>query len=124
MAIEPDNSWCEVAQRISNARKIVFSKTLDKSDWNNTDINKGDLVEEIRRLKSKNTKDIIVYGGISFVSSLVRESLIDEFHLFVNPVARGNGESVFNELENPMKLELKKSIACNSGHVLLHYGLK
>jgi dihydrofolate reductase len=123
-ATKPDDSWHEVARRIAEARKIVFSRTLDKCDWSNTAIAKGNLVEEIQRLKTTNAKDIIVYGGISFVSSLIKENLIDEFHLFVNPVAIGKGESVFGGLENSLRLALKKTITCNSGHVLLNYELK
>lgn len=120
-AAKPDNAWHEVAQRIAAARKIVFSKTLDSSDWNNTDIENGDLAEAIKRLKSTNKKDIVVYGGISFVSSLIREGLIDEFHLFVNPVALGTGKPIFSELRSAQKLRLVKSIAYDGGVVLLNY---
>ena len=118
---KPGEPWHEVALRIAGARKVVFSKTLDRSDWNNTSIERGDLVEEIKRLKSASGKDIIVYGGTSFVSSLIKEGLIDEFHLFVNPIALGTGTPIFGYRENPQKLKLVKSIAYNSGLVLLHY---
>jgi dihydrofolate reductase/enamine deaminase RidA (YjgF/YER057c/UK114 family) len=124
VAAKPDDSWYDVAQRIANAKKIVFSKTLNGSHWRNTDIEKGNLVEGIEQLKSTNTKDIIVYGGISFVSSFVKAGLIDEFHLFINPVALGKGRSIFGGLENSLPLTLIKSISCNSGHVLLHYELR
>lgn len=117
----PGESWHEIAQRIANARKIVFSKTLDRSDWKNTSIVQGDLAEEIRRLKSTSGRDIIAYGGTSFVSSLIKEGLIDEFHLFVNPIAMGTGAPIFAGLERPQKLRLVKSIAYNCGLVLLHY---
>lgn len=120
-AIEPDNAWHDVAQRIAAARKIVFSKTLDRSEWNNTDIENGDLAEAIKRLKSENKKDIVVYGGTSFVSSLIKEGLIDEFHLFVNPIALGTGRPIFAELRSMQKLRLVKSIAYDSGLVLLNY---
>lgn len=105
-ATKPDEPWHEVAHRISKARKIVFSKTLDRIDWNNTEIEKGGLADAINRLKNTNKKDIIVYGGTSFVASLIKEKLIDEFHLFVNPVALGKGEPIFGRLEDPLKLRL------------------
>jgi dihydrofolate reductase len=73
-------------------------------------IEAGDLADAINRLKGENTKDIIVYGGISFVKSLNRRHLVDEFHLFVNPVALGGGRSVFSDLDSLLRLELKKSI--------------
>lgn len=120
-AVQPEGSWHRVAQRISGANKVVFSKTLDKPAWKNTRIENGDLAEGIKRLKATNKKDIVVYGGVSFVTSLVEEGLIDEFHLFVNPVAIGKEESIFGGLGAPQRFKLVKSIAYNSGVVLLHY---
>src|SRR3989337_1282341 len=96
----PDHEMYEFAQRIVGAKKIIFTKTLDKSIWDNTELAKGNLVEEIKKLKGQQGKDIIVYGGTSFVSALIKEGLIDELHLFVNPVALGKGESIFSSLEN------------------------
>jgi len=122
-AEDPDNSWQEVARHISGARKIVFSGSADHPDWNNSVIETGDLAEAIDRLKAENEKDIIVYGGVSFVQSLIRQHLIDELHLFVNPVALGRGQSVFSALGGPSRLELRKSLGFNSGRVLLHYDL-
>jgi len=120
-AAKPGDSWQEVARRIAQARKIVFSKTLEDPGWSNTEIERGDLAAVVRRLKTTNKQDIIVYGGVSFVSSLVKGGLIDEFHLFVNPVALGKGKSIFGALGDPLRFDLKKAVGCNSGHVLLHY---
>src|SRR5919106_1776654 len=77
--------------------KIVFSKTLDKSQWINTEIAKGDFQTEITRIKNQQGMDIIVYGGASFDSSLIKEMLIDEFLLFINPVAIGNGMRIYSK---------------------------
>lgn len=62
-----------------------------------------------------------MYGGVSFVASLIDAGLIDEFHLFVNPIAMGRGSSIFAALDRAVKLELKKSVAYAGGVVLLHY---
>ena len=78
------------AKKMIDTPKIVFTKTLKKSQWPNTDIATGDLTDEISKLKNMKGKDIIVYGGASFDSSLIRAGLTDEFHLFINPVAIGN----------------------------------
>jgi dihydrofolate reductase len=123
---KPDDAMYEVAQRIDPAKKIVFTKTLDPSDamvtkWNNTTLAKGNLVEEVKKLKLQSGKDIIVYGGSTFVSALIKEGLIDEFHMFVNPVALGQGVAVFDGLEKHRDLVLKKSIVYDCGIVLLHY---
>jgi len=63
----------------------------------------------------------MVVGGSSFVSSLIKQGLIDEFHLFVNPVVIGKGIPIFDQLENFRQLKLNQSITYNSGIVLLNY---
>ncbi|MBK7390106.1 MAG: dihydrofolate reductase family protein [Bacteroidetes bacterium] len=70
----------EGAETINKLLKIVFSKTIKASIWENTTIASGDLIEEINKLKSQTGKDIIVYGGANFVSNLINNNLIDEFH--------------------------------------------
>ena len=122
-AEDSDNSWQNVAMQISQMRKVVFSSSTDHPGWSNSTIETGDLVNAINRLKEQSAKDIIVYGGISFVQSLIRHDLVDEFHLFVNPIALGKGRSVFSGLDSLLRLKLKKSIGFNSGRVLLHYDL-
>jgi dihydrofolate reductase len=121
---KPEDPMYEIAKIKANQKKFVFTKTLDKSIWHKTELAKGDLKEEINKLKSQNGKDIIVYGGNSFVSALIKEGLIDEFHFFVNPIALGKGISAFQDLENWQKLQLKQTITYNSGLVLMHYEKK
>ena len=118
---KPDDPMHGFAQRIVAAKKVVFTKTLAKSEWENTELAKGDLAEEIKRLKSQKGKDIIVYGGSSFVSSLVKAELIDEFHFLVNPVVLGKGDSIFDKLDTFRQLKLKQSIVYDSGIVMLNY---
>ena len=111
----------EVAERIVRAKKIVFTNTLTKSEWPNTTIANGNLVDEIRQLKAQPGKDVIVYGGSAFVSSLIKGDLVDEFHLFVNPVAIGKGVPIFDEVTDFFQLKLKKSKAYDCGIILNHY---
>jgi dihydrofolate reductase len=101
--------------------KVVFTKTLKKSQWANTDIATGDLTDEITKLKGLKGKDIIVYGGASFDSSLIKEGLVDDFHLFINPAAIGKGMTIFKDLNNIQKFILVKSIAFDCGIVMFHY---
>jgi dihydrofolate reductase len=79
-AAKPGDPWHEIARRIAAARKVVFSRTLDMSLWNNTELEAGDLAEAIKQRKRRGEKDMIVSGGISFAAALARERLIDEFH--------------------------------------------
>lgn len=118
---KPDDPMIEFAKRIVAAKKIVFTKTLDKSPWDNTELAKGNLVDEIQKLKNQAGKDIVVYGGSSFVSALIRDGLIDEFQFYINPVALGKGVHIFDQLDNFKQLKLKKSITFDSGIIMLTY---
>ena len=120
---KPEDPMYEVAKRFVSKKRIIFTKTLEKCEWDNTELAKGNLKDEVNNLKNQSGKDIIVYGGSSFVSALVKENLIDEYHLFVNPIALGRGVPIFDQLENWQQLKLKKSITCDSGIVILHYDL-
>lgn len=119
----PKSPEYEFAQKMVDYPKIVFTKTLDESPWANTVLAKGDVIEEVNRLKNQSGKDIIVYGGANFVSSLIRENLIDEYNLFVNPVAVGKGMTIFNNLNRKLNLKLVESKAFSCGIVALHYRL-
>jgi dihydrofolate reductase len=114
------NSQSSFAKIIKPAHKVVFSKTLKKSKWDNTEIAGGNLKTEIDKMKKQKGKDIIVYGGASFLSSLIHANLIDEFHLFVNPTMLGGGMPIFKEA-GKLNLDLvdAKSYAC--GIVVLIY---
>lgn len=82
---------------------------------------KGDLVDEIAKLKKQDGKDIIAYGGATFVSALIKHGLIDEFHLFINPTAIGTGLTIFKELDSTQNLTLIKATSFNCGIDVLHY---
>jgi dihydrofolate reductase len=118
---KPDDPWYAFSKKMIETPKVVFTKTLNKSTWINTDIAAGDLQEEVSKIKSQIGGDIIVYGGASFDSSLIKEKLIDEFYLFINPVAIGNGMTIFKDLKEIQKYTLIESKAFESGKVLLRY---
>ena len=91
------------------------------TDGINTDIATGNLIEEVSKIKSQSGRDKVVYGGASFDSSLIKEKLIDEFYLFINPVAIGNGMTIFKDLKEIQKYSLIESKAFECGKVLLRY---
>jgi dihydrofolate reductase len=86
--------------------KVVFSNTLDRGDWRDTHIVRGNLVREIVRLKRQPGKDLLAHGGATFAQSLARDNLIDEYRLITHPVAVGTGLPMFKDLPTPMRLEL------------------
>ena len=115
------NPELEGADKINNTPKVVFTKMLDKSEWKNTVLEKGELADEIANLKKQEGKDIIAYGGAAFVTSLIRQDLIDEYHLLINPTAIGNGMPIFKDLESTLNLRLVRSKAYDCGIVVLYY---
>ena len=121
---KPDSPDFLLAKKMVDTPKVVFTKTLDKSTWNNTTLAKGNLAEEIADLKKcrqGGSKDIIVYGGAGFVSSLIKEGLIDEYHLFVNPTAIGNGMTIFKSLDRTQKFSVIQSRFYSCGITVLSY---
>jgi dihydrofolate reductase len=124
VAANPDHPEFTAGQKFTDTPKVVFTQTLDQSEWDNTVLAKGDLVDEITRLKKQDGNDIIAYGGAAFVSALIKHGLIDEFHLFINPTAIGHGQAIFQELDSQQKLTLVKATSFDCGIVVLNYVLK
>jgi dihydrofolate reductase len=110
-----------VAGLMNNIPKIVFSRTLETADWNNTRLVKGDMVQEVARLRQQPGKDIYIFGSGSLVSALGQHGLIDEYRVIVNPVILGKGNSMFKGLQDRLKLKLVRTRTFNSGNVLLVY---
>jgi dihydrofolate reductase len=116
-----ENPTHPFAKKIAALQKIVFTKTLDKSTWNNTTLAKGNLAETIASLKQQNGKNILVFGGVDFVSSLIKEGLIDEYHLIVNPTAISNGMTIFHSLDSVRKFTPTQAKLYPGGKIVLSY---
>ncbi len=122
-AFAPDSPVYNFAQKMVNIPKVIFTRTLEKPFGKNTSLAKGDLSEEITKLKSREGKDILVYGGAGFVSSLIAGGHIDELMLFVNPVMINEGMRIFDLLKERQKLSLINAVPYECGVTVLHYGL-
>jgi dihydrofolate reductase len=103
----------------SDKPKIVFSRTLERVDWNSRLV-RDDAVEEVARLKAQPGFDMGV-GGPTLASTLIRHGLVDEYRLYVNPVILGSGRPFFPTLEQPIGLKLVETRTFGSGVVLLRY---
>jgi dihydrofolate reductase len=121
VAADPENPEYEGGRVFTDTPKVVFSKTLSESPWPNTTIAKGDLVEEITALKNAEGGDIYACGGATFVSSLIAADLVDEYFLFVNPTAIGNGLAIFKNIEDKLRLKLVKATTFDCGIVALQF---
>lgn len=120
---ESDSPRTGFAKKMVNIQKIIFSRTLDKPFGKNTSLAKGDLADEIAKLKNQNGKDILVYGGAGFVSSLIAGGHIDEFYFFVIPVMINKGIRIFDLLDKRQKLSLISATPYECGVAVLRYKL-
>ena len=111
----PESPEFTFAQKMVNMQKIVFSKTVKTMAGENVAVENGDVVNAVKSLKALPGKDIIVYGGAGFISSLIENNLIDELYLFINPVALGNGLQIFPARK---KFKLDKSTSYSNGVVI------
>nr|WP_295922426.1 dihydrofolate reductase family protein [uncultured Dyadobacter sp.] len=118
MAIE---SMPDVAKGMNASDKIVFSNTLDTAGWENTTLVKGNLVEEVRKLKADPDRVMTILGSGSIITQLAEANLIDEYQFMIDPVALGDGTPSFQGLSRKLDLRLIDSRVFKSGVVLLRY---
>jgi dihydrofolate reductase len=110
-----------IAAKMNRLKKIVFSTTLNKTDWANTRLVKGDPALEISGLKPLTGKDMAIFGSSDLALSLIPANLIDEYRIFMNPVILGEGKTIFKGIRKRLNLKLVKSRVFKSGLVCLYY---
>jgi dihydrofolate reductase len=111
----------EFADRINALPKYVASRTMESAEWNST-VLKGDVVEEIAKLKQQEGMNILKYGGGELLQTLIANNLLDELHVLVYPVVVGNGARLVPD-GSEGKLKLVESKTFNSGVIALTYHL-
>ena len=110
-----------LGKRISEIPKVVFSNTVTHHQWKNTTIMNGSINDEINKLKESTGKDILVYGGASFASSLIQNDLVNEFYFLLNPFCLGKGLTIFKPNKDVQTFTLVKSMPFPCGTVMLCY---
>jgi len=111
----------EVADFMNNLPKVVFSRTLDRADWHNTRLVKGNAEEEVPKLKQQPGKDMFIFGSANLSATLARHGLIDEYRLALNPLVLGGGNPLFKTGPDRLKLRLLEARPLKSGVVILRY---
>ena len=111
----------DIKDFMNNSRKIVFSKTLNNTEWNNSEVMKEISSEKITAMKQAIGKDIVIFGSGSVVSQLTNLSLIDKYKFLINPVFLGSGKTIFKSEESKLKLKLLDSKKFDNGNIMLHY---
>jgi dihydrofolate reductase len=112
------------ADRMNHAEKVVVSRTLESAPWGKYEPAKvigGDLERNIRELKQRSGKNIVIYGSAKVVQSLTRMGLIDEYQLLVHPVFLGGGKRLFEEMTGPTNLRLTHSQNFSNGVTVLYF---
>ena len=109
-----------VAAHLNNVPKYVVSRTRDTADWNNTTILKGDVAEEVARLKEQ-YDEIAVTGSGQLVQTLLKDDLVDVFGLWVFPVVIGTGKRLFGDGTIPGALNVTESTVSTTGVVITTY---
>jgi dihydrofolate reductase len=110
----------EFADRINGIPKFVFSSRLEKADWNNATIVRGDVVDEIRKLKERDGTDLALYGHGLLGQTLLKAGLLDEFRISLFPVVVGRGKLLFREGERA-RLQLLEATSLPKGVVVVRY---
>ncbi len=108
------------ADRMNTLPKYVVSTTLDRAEWTNSHLIRGNIVDEVSALKQQSGQDILIGGSATLVQALMRHDLIDEYRLLVYPIVLGSGKRLFPE-GRPMPLRLIDTQTFSSGVVALTY---
>jgi dihydrofolate reductase len=109
-----------VAEGINKLPKVVFSKTLERADWNNTTLARGDLGREVAKLK-KGSLDLTILGSGTLVSSLAEAKLVDEYQLMIVPIILGDGKRLFDGVKKAPRLALESTRRFANGNVFVCY---
>ena len=111
----------EFADKFNTMPKYVVSSTLDEPEWNNSTVLRGDVAEEVAKLKQDQSGDIVVHGSARLVQTLIEADLVDEVRLMVFPVVLGSGKRLFGETSDKKPLKLVDSKVVGDGVAILVY---
>ncbi len=110
-----------VAGLMNDTPKIVFSRNLSEPGWENTRLIKRDFAAEVTKLKHQSGKDMIIFGSSDLAVTFLEHGLLDECRIMINPVVLGRGKSLFQGINDKLRLKLLRSRTFHSGNVLLYY---
>lgn len=111
----------QVAKAMNEARKVVFSRTMERADWNNTQLVKDDIVGAMKKLKAESGSDLVIMGSGSTVAQMAAAGLVDVFQLVVHPIVLGRGRTLFEGIEDRLGLHLQDVRRFGNGNVVLTY---
>jgi len=111
----------EFADKFNSMPKYVVSSTLEKADWNNSTVLRGDVLQEVSKLKHRLDGNIVVHGSAQLVQTLLANDLVDELRLMVFPVVLGSGKRLFGATSDSKRMQLVESKTVGDGIAILIY---
>jgi dihydrofolate reductase len=111
----------EFADKFNSMPKYVVSSTLQEPEWNNSTVLKGDVVQEVSKLRQEQDGNIVVHGSVQLVQTLLEHDLVDELRLMVFPVVLGAGKRLFGDTSDKKRLRLTDSKRVGDGVDILIY---
>ena len=111
----------EIADLMNSIPKVVFSRTLERADWNNTRLIAGDAAEAVPTLKKESDRDIFLFGSADLASSLMAAGLFDEYRLCLAPIVLGEGTPLFKPSHSDTRMRLLEARTLQTGSMLLRY---
>jgi dihydrofolate reductase len=120
----PSEPLFAFAERITAMRKMIFSTRLDETPWPGTELARKPLTEAVSGLKAERGQNIVAFGGAGFASALITAGVVDEIELYSNPVALGQGLSIFPHASDGTPLRLKSVDAFDTGIVVSTYSTR
>ena len=111
----------EFGDKFNSMPKYVVSSTLEEAEWNNSSVLRGDVVEEVSKLRQAPGGDIVVHGSAQLVQTLLEHDLVDELRLMVFPVVLGSGKRLFADTGAKKRLRLTDSKTVGDGIAILIY---
>jgi dihydrofolate reductase len=111
----------ETAEFMNAVPKYVFSRTLERADWENSTLVKEDAGAAVARLKEQPGKDLFLFGSADLSVTLIRAGLFDEYRIGLVPVTLGEGNPLFKPGSEPLRLELERSRPLGDRCLLMHY---
>jgi len=109
----------EVARKLNTLPKHVASTTLSTLTWNNSTLIRGDVAEEVRKLKGEPGRELQVHGSGKLAQTLMQHALIDEYRLWIHPLVLGRGKRLFLDRQSPLALKLIETKTTGTG-VIIH----
>lgn len=103
------------ADMLNNAQKYVVSSSLREAGWANSQLIKGDIVAELKRIKAQDGPRLQVHGSIELIQTLIAHDLVDEFRIITFPVVVGSGRRLFNDISKPTDMQLIRSKVSEMG---------